>query len=140
MKRTINDIYDLINQKLDNAQKSQTRHMSLYNELSKKENSEKQLKACRDDLMELNGEIEAYLDITILFETSDVLSPKTGSKQDDLTYGDKYVITRVLKEITAQLEKEIKYKEKNNETYDLAELKDYYFKVNRLYLKFTQSK
>lgn len=63
MKRTINDIYNLINEKLENAQND------LYREKTRiYPNNKKTLK--------LEGEIEAYEDIKILIETSRILNEK----------------------------------------------------------------
>lgn len=83
MKRTINEIYNLIQNKIENAHNSQLMYMKRYKELSNKDVEFNQLKACRDDIIELNGEINAYLDIQILLETSGVLADdRTGNKKD----------------------------------------------------------
>lgn len=60
MKRTIKEIYDLINQKIESAKNS------YHAEKMKPYSSNK--KCC-----ELQGEIEAYTDVKILLETSEVL-------------------------------------------------------------------
>ena len=58
----------------------------------------------------------------------------------DLTDKEKYLIRMLVKEEVAKTEKEIKYKEKNNDIKDLVELKDYYNNMLNIYLKFLEDK
>lgn len=60
MKRTINDIYNLIKQKEENALNDLTRERMRNYPSNKK-------------ILRLEGEIEAYQDIRIMLETSEVL-------------------------------------------------------------------
>lgn len=61
MKRTINEIYDLINQKIENAR----RDMAL-----------KKLAGKPNEATIIYGEIEAYTDIKILIESSGLIKTK----------------------------------------------------------------
>lgn len=60
MKRTINEIYELLKQKKENALNDLTRERMRQYSSNKK-------------MLQLQGEIEAYQDIITLFETSEVL-------------------------------------------------------------------
>ena len=64
MKRTINEIYDLIKEKIEFAR----------NDRERKRNDLSNTKEWRDnESIRLYGEIEAYTDVKILIETSGVL-------------------------------------------------------------------
>ena len=54
----------------------------------------------------------------------------------NLSEKEKYLIRMLAKDEVAKTEKEIKYKEKNNDEKDLVELKDYYNNMLNIYLKF----
>lgn len=58
----------------------------------------------------------------------------------NLTEKEKYLIRMLVKEEVEKTEKEIKYKEKNNDEKDLVELKDYYNNMLNIYLKFWEDK
>ena len=58
----------------------------------------------------------------------------------NLTEKEKYLIRMLVKEEVEKTEKEIKYKEKNNDFKDLVELKDYYNNMLNIYLKFLEDK
>ena len=61
MKRNIKDIYNLINEKIENAENDLIRENSrVYPDYKKR--------------LKLQGEIEAYRDIKILIETSRILN------------------------------------------------------------------
>lgn len=60
MKRTIKDIHDLIEQKIENAQNN------VIHERNRKYPSNK-------NILRLQGEIEAYQDVLNLIETSELL-------------------------------------------------------------------
>lgn len=67
MKRTINEIYDLIKQKIENAERDRDRT------IIKMQSSKKEYKENANKYSELIGEIQAYTDIKILIATSEVL-------------------------------------------------------------------
>ena len=69
MKRTINEIYELIKQKRENAERD--RQIS-YNIIEEAKNSEEYLDA-KMHSKELTGEIDAYTDVICLIESSQVL-------------------------------------------------------------------
>lgn len=75
MKRTINEIYDLINQKIENAENHHKRLLDdLFKERAKIDKDETQI---MNDIKMINlveGENNAYTDIKILIETSGVLN------------------------------------------------------------------
>lgn len=60
MKRTINEIYELLKQKKENALNDLTRERMRQYSSAKK-------------ILKLEGEIEAYQDVIVLIETSEVL-------------------------------------------------------------------
>lgn len=74
MKRTIKEIYDLIKQKIENAENHHKRLSDdLFKERAKIDKDETQI---MNDIKMINlveGEIRAYTDIKILIETSEVL-------------------------------------------------------------------
>lgn len=61
MKRTINEIYELLKQKKENALNDLTRERMRQYSSNKK-------------MLQLQGEIEAYQDTITLIETSDILN------------------------------------------------------------------
>ena len=69
MKRTINEIYELIKEKKENAERD--RQIS-YNTVEEAKNSEEYLNA-KMRSKELKGEIDAYTDVICLIESSQVL-------------------------------------------------------------------
>ena len=72
MKRTINEIYDLIKQKIENAERD---IQISFNTMKEAKNSEEWLEA-KMRSKELKGEVEAYTDILCLIESSGVLDDK----------------------------------------------------------------
>lgn len=85
MKRTINEIYDLIKQKVENALNHKERIIYTYRVerqryMIVKDNEERYIIAERE-YNKILGELEAYTDIKILIETSGVLEKPS---KDDL--------------------------------------------------------
>lgn len=71
MKRTINEIYELLKQKQENANNDLTAEY---------------MKQCPsyDKIVKLEGEIAAYHDVIILIETSDVLNKVENTSLNQL--------------------------------------------------------
>lgn len=67
MKRTINEIYNLINKKIENASNDFERTVKII------ENHPNEKEYYTPHFHSLRGEIDAYTDIKILIETSEVL-------------------------------------------------------------------
>lgn len=69
MKRTIEEIYNIIIQKRDNATKDKER----IRIKAKNEKNADEFAILLRDLRQINGEIEAYTDVLCLIESSQVL-------------------------------------------------------------------
>ena len=73
-KRTILEVYILLNKKRENAIRDKDRIVLNYNNSSQ----------AHDNLVHLNGEIDAYTDVIILLETSGLIKPKNEEEFKEL--------------------------------------------------------
>lgn len=75
MKRTINEIYELLKAKIENCENDILRKTTEYQKLYR-ESKFNESTSCRETLLELHGELSAYIDLQTLIETSEVLNER----------------------------------------------------------------
>ena len=76
-KRTIEEVYTLLNEKIENAKRDRAR--------------KRVINGTFDEICELNGEIEAYTDVKILIETSGLIKSNNDKAFEELFFKETVV-------------------------------------------------